>query len=101
MTPILADACRDADAVFFDGTLYDDEEMIRANEGTKTGRRMGHMPMTGEGSSVEAFRALTPKRKFFLHINNTNPAARHGSAARAGLAAAGWEIADDGMEIVL
>jgi pyrroloquinoline quinone biosynthesis protein B len=101
MTPELARACDGADAVFFDGTLYDDAEMIRTQEGTKTGRRMGHMPMTGEGSAVEAFAALNPKRKFFIHINNTNPAVRHGSAARETLAQAGWEIAEDGMELRL
>lgn len=101
MTDELAAACSAADAVFFDGTLYDDEEMIRTREGTKTGRRMGHMPMTGDGSAVEAFAALSPRRKFFIHINNTNPAVRRGSAARATLAAAGWEIAEDGMELHL
>ena len=101
MTAELAAACDGADAVFFDGTLYDDEEMIRSREGAKTGRRMGHMPMTGEGSAVEAFAPLSPKRKIFIHINNTNPAVRHGSAAREALARAGWDIAEDGMELHL
>jgi len=101
MTPALTAACANADAVFFDGTLYDDAEMIRTAQGTKTGRRMGHMPMTGEGSAVEVFAALAPKRKVFLHINNTNPAARRDSPERAHLAEAGWEIAEDGMEILL
>ncbi len=32
-----------AEAVFSDGTLYRDDEMIATNTGTKTGRRMGHM----------------------------------------------------------
>ncbi len=101
MTPELAAACSRADAVFFDGTLYDDDEMIRAGEGVKSGRRMGHMPMSGEGSALEAFASLSPRRKFFIHINNTNPAARRGSPQRAALAAAGWEIAEDGMELHL
>ncbi len=101
MTAELAAACDSADAVFFDGTLYDDDEMIRAGEGTKTGRRMGHMPMTGDGGVVGAFAPLAAKRKFFIHINNTNPAVRRGSAERAHLAAAGWEIAEDGMELHL
>lgn len=101
MTAELAAACADADAVFFDGTLYDDAEMIRTGEGSKTGRRMGHMPMTGDGSAVEAFAALNAKRKFFIHINNTNPVARRDAPERAQLAAAGWEIAEDGMELTL
>jgi len=101
MTQALASACEGADAVFFDGTLYTDDEMIRAGEGTKTGRRMGHMPMTGPGGAVEAFRNVRAGRKFFIHINNTNPALRYDSAERAALAAEGWAIAEDGMEISL
>lgn len=101
MTDSLAAACDGADAVFFDGTLYDDTEMIRTGQGMKTGRRMGHMSMTGAGSAVEAFAALNPRRKFFIHINNTNPAAREDSAERVALAAAGWEIAEDGRELML
>ncbi len=101
VTPALARAADGADAVFIDGTLFTDDEMIRAGEGAKTGRRMGHLPMTGEGGIVEAFRALSPRRKLFIHINNTNPAARRDSPARATLAEAGWEIAEDGMELCL
>jgi len=101
MTDALAAACDTADLVLFDGTLFVDDEMIVAGEGAKTGRRMGHLPMTGDGSTLEAFASLHPKRKAFIHINNTNPALRYDSAERAQLAAAGWEIAEDGMEIVL
>ena len=101
MTEALADACEGADAVFFDGTLFTDDEMIRSGEGTKTGRRMGHMPMTGPGGAVEAFGQIRAGRKFFIHINNTNPALRYDSAERAALAAEGWAIAEDGMEISL
>lgn len=101
MTEDLAAACDGADAVFFDGTLYRDDEMIAAGEGAKTGRRMGHMPMTGDGGAVEAFAGLAVKRKIFIHINNTNPAARTASAERRALAAQGWEIAEDGMEIAI
>ena len=101
MTEELAAACDGAEVVFFDGTLYRDDEMIAAGEGMKTGRRMGHMPMTGEGSTVEAFAGLNVKRKIFIHVNNTNPAARYDSDQRRALAAAGWEVAEDGMEIAL
>ena len=33
-----------ADVLFFDGTLFADDEMIANGLGDKTGRRMGHMP---------------------------------------------------------
>jgi hypothetical protein len=68
---------------------------------TKTGRRMGHMPMTGTGSTLEAFADIPVKRRIFVHINNTNPALLADSRERAMLAAAGWEVAEDGMEFCL
>jgi pyrroloquinoline quinone biosynthesis protein B len=36
-----------------------------------------------------------------VHINNTNPILVDGSPERARVEAAGWEVAFDGMEIVL
>lgn len=101
LTDDLASACRTADLVLIDGTLFTDDEMIAAGEGAKTGRRMGHLPMTGDGGVLEAFAGLAAKRKLFIHINNTNPVLRYDAPARQRLAAAGWEIAEDGMEIVL
>ena len=40
-------------------------------------------------------------RRIFIHINNTNPIRVAGSKERRRVEAAGWEIAEDGMEIVL
>jgi pyrroloquinoline quinone biosynthesis protein B len=40
-------------------------------------------------------------RRIFVHINNTNPILIDGSPERARVTAAGWEVAEDGMEIVL
>jgi pyrroloquinoline quinone biosynthesis protein B len=85
----------------FDGTLFTDDEMIRLGAGPKTGRRMGHMPMTGASSTLEAFTTIPVARQIFVHINNTNPALLADSPERAMLAAAGWEVAEDGMEFRL
>ena len=74
--------------------------MIRTGTGTKTGRRMGHMPIEGEGGSLAALAGLA-SRRIFVHINNTNPILVDGSPERARVEAAGWEVAEDGMEIVL
>jgi pyrroloquinoline quinone biosynthesis protein B len=101
MTDALRARLRSAACVMFDGTLFDDEEMIRLGAGPKTGRRMGHMPMTGPGGAVEAFADLGVGRRLFVHVNNTNPALLADSAERAQLAAAGWEVAEDGMELAL
>jgi pyrroloquinoline quinone biosynthesis protein B len=37
----------------------------------------------------------------FIHINNTNPVLLRDSPERRQAEAAGWEIAEDGLEIVL
>ena len=60
--------------VFFDGTLWRDDEMIRLGVGSKTGRRMGHMSMSGDDGTIAAFRDLGIGRRIFIHINNSNPA---------------------------
>src|SRR5665213_2350041 len=89
-----------ADAILFDGTLYTDDEMIRTGTGQKHGRRMGHMPIDGDGGTLAALAGL-PARKIFVHINNTNPILVDSSPERRKVEAAGWEVAEDGMEIVL
>lgn len=101
MTDALRARLAGAECVMFDGTLFTDDEMIRLGAGPKTGRRMGHMPMTGPGSTLEAFAAIPVARRIFVHVNNTNPALLADSPERAHLAAAGWEVAEDGMEIRL
>jgi len=89
-----------ADVVLFDGTLFRDDEMIATGAGTKTGRRMGHMPIDGAGGSLAALGGISARR-IYLHINNTNPILVDGSPERAYVEGKGWEIAEDGMEIVL
>jgi pyrroloquinoline quinone biosynthesis protein B len=89
-----------ADVVLFDGTLFRDDEMIANGTGAKTGRRMGHMPIDGPDGSLAAFDAVAARR-IYVHINNTNPILIDGSPERAQVERKGWEIAEDGMEIVL
>jgi len=100
VTPALRQRLSRADVILFDGTLFTDDEMIRTGTGTKAGRRMGHMPIDGEGGSLGALQGLLA-RKIFVHINNTNPILVDGSTERRRVEAAGWEVAEDGMEIVL
>ncbi len=90
-----------AAAILFDGTLYADDEMIAQGLSQKTGRRMGHVSMSGPHGSVAVLAGLEVGRRIFTHINNSNPALRRGSPERACIESAGWEIAHDGMEVVL
>jgi pyrroloquinoline quinone biosynthesis protein B len=108
---IIAPACADitpdvrrqlwpADAVFFDGTMFTDNEMIVAGLGQKTGRRMGHVPLSGPGGTLEGLADL-PGRRVLVHINNSNPILLRGSPERREVEAAGFEIGYDGMEVQL
>jgi pyrroloquinoline quinone biosynthesis protein B len=90
-----------SELVFFDGTLWRDDEMIRLGVGNKTGRRMGHISMSGDDGAIAAFRDLGVKRPIFIHINNSNPVLLDDSPERHAAEAAGWEIAYDGMEVRL
>ena len=97
----LAERLRGAPLVFFDGTLWQDDEMIANHVGTKTGARMGHMSNSGPDGTIAAFEKLDVARKVFVHINNTNPILVDGSAERRQAEAAGWEVGFDGMRIEL
>jgi len=87
--------------VFFDGTLWRDDEMIRMGVGDKTGRRMGHVSMSGAAGAIAALAGLDIRRRIFIHINNSNPVLLEDSSERREAEAAGWEIAFDGMEVRL
>jgi len=100
VTPALKRRLSGADVLLFDGTLMTDDEMIRTGTGAKTGRRMGHMPVDGPDGSLAALDGVAA-RKIFVHINNTNPLLIDGSPERARVEAAGWQVAWDGLEIVL
>lgn len=90
-----------AELLFFDGTTWTDDEMRRTGVGTKTSRRMGHMSISGAEGSIAALADVAIGRRVFVHINNTNPVLLADSAERAEAMAAGWEIAEDGLEIEL
>ena len=90
-----------ADAILFDGTVFTDDEMIRAGVGEKTGRRMGHLPIAGPDGSLGVLAGLPAARKIYVHINNTNPILIEGSPEWEEVNRAGVEIAYDGMEIEL
>jgi pyrroloquinoline quinone biosynthesis protein B len=87
--------------IFFDGTVWRDDELIAAGLGTKTGQGMGHIAMSGEGGAIESLAGLDIGRKVFLHINNSNPALLHHSAERKTAEQAGWQLPADGTEITL
>jgi pyrroloquinoline quinone biosynthesis protein B len=90
-----------APLIFFDGTVWRDDELIVAGLGNKTGQGMGHISMSGERGAIDTLAGLDIGRKVFLHINNSNPAWLPGSAERKAAEQAGWQIPSDGTEITL
>ena len=95
ITPAMRSAIDGADCVFFDGTFWSSDELIRLGLGTKRAEDMAHLPVVG---SLSAFKT---KRKIYIHINNTNPMLDRTSAELRQVEAAGWELAHDGMEFSL
>lgn len=101
MTPEITERIEGAEALFFDGTLYRDDEMVIEGLGSKTGLRMGHMPISGLGGSLEMLAGVNARRKIYVHMNNTNPVWRPDSSERQAVERSGVEIAFDGMEVLL
>ena len=94
----LVDRIGGADLLMFDGTLWDDDEMIRMGLGQKTGRRMGHMPVV---ETLDALRDLPVGQRVFVHMNNSNPLTDPASVQTREAEASGWQVGRDGMEITL
>jgi pyrroloquinoline quinone biosynthesis protein B len=90
-----------APLVFFDGTVWRDDELIAAGLGHKTGQAMGHIAMSGDTGAIASLAGLDIGRKIFLHINNSNPALLPASPERKIAERAGWQIPADGTEITL
>jgi pyrroloquinoline quinone biosynthesis protein B len=90
-----------APLVFFDGTVWRDDEMIAQGLSQKTGKAMGHIAMSGDDGAIAQLAGVAIDRRVFLHINNSNPALLSASAERKMAESAGWQIPADGTEIVL
>jgi pyrroloquinoline quinone biosynthesis protein B len=101
VTPELKQRLAGASLIFFDGTVWRDDELIAAGLGAKTGQAMGHIAMSGDNGAIAALADLGIDRKIFLHINNSNPALLHDSTERKCVERAGWQIPADGMELTL
>lgn len=98
VTDSLRDRIAGCDLLLFDGTVWEDDELRTADVGTKTGRRMGHLPISGPDGALTAWRDVPVGRRVFIHLNNTNPVLVAGSLQRRAVEDAGWGVAEDGME---
>ena len=101
ITPKLTDRLDGSAALFFDGTTYTDDEMVRLGLSQKTAWRMGHVSMSGKAGSMAMLAQPRIGKRVYIHINNTNPVLREDSPERAEVVRAGWDVGYDGMEIDL
>jgi pyrroloquinoline quinone biosynthesis protein B len=90
---------RGADALFFDGTFWTEDELVARGLGRAYARDMAHVPVGGAGGSLERLAGGGAMRRIYTHVNNTNPMLRAGSPERAAVERASWEIAYDGLEV--
>jgi pyrroloquinoline quinone biosynthesis protein B len=101
--PYLEDALiqrlNSCDIIFFDGTFWSDDELIRVQGGSgQTATQMSHIPVENILAKLAGVRH---PRKIFLHINNTNPILDEASPQYRQVRDAGWEIAEDGWQFDL
>jgi pyrroloquinoline quinone biosynthesis protein B len=101
ITPSVREELEAAAAVFFDGTFWSSDELSTPGFLPKSAEDLAHWPVGGPKGSLAMLSKIRASRRTFIHINNTNPMLREDSTERAIVKAAGWEVAWDGMELVL
>ena len=97
----LAEQVRGVSCLFFDGTFWQNDELVRLGLSGKTAEALAHVPISGPGGSLGALPQLPVLERVYVHINNTNPILKYGSPERALVDAQGITIAEDGMEMRL
>lgn len=97
----LRQAIDGADCLLFDGTFWSSDELVRLGLSTKRAEDMAHLPIGGPTGSLARLSGLAAHRKLYTHVNNTNPILPEDSPERRALAEAGWEVAEDGLEVLL
>jgi len=97
----LLEQLESTDVLFFDGTFWSDDELIRVRGGGQTAREMGHVPVSSQDGSLNSLAALRRPRKIFLHVNNTNPILNEAGPEFRAVREAGWEVAEDGWQFEL
>jgi pyrroloquinoline quinone biosynthesis protein B len=94
-------AARLAAIAFFDGSFWSDDELDGVGV-EKSARALGHAPIGGADGTLAALSGLPPGgRRFFAHLNNTNPLLDPRSEPARELARSGLELAEDGLEFRL
>jgi pyrroloquinoline quinone biosynthesis protein B len=89
------------DVLLLDGTFWSSDELARPGLSKARAEDMAHLPIGDPAGSLESSARLGVRRRIYTHINNTNPILVASSPERHAVTAAGWEVASDGMDLVL
>ncbi len=92
---------RACDAILVDGTFWSNTELSDTHAGTPLARSIGHIPMSGEGGTLELLSGLKIPHKVFVHLNNTNPVLDPRGTEHRAVIDAGWQIGHDGWQLTL
>ncbi|HEY6582653.1 MAG TPA: pyrroloquinoline quinone biosynthesis protein PqqB [Rubrobacter sp.] len=99
LTASVREQLQDCSCLLFDGTCWQDDELVRLGIAKKTSRDMGHLPISGSDGSLKPLAPLPIERKIYIHINNTNPILIEDSPERRTVEEHGFEVAADGLEL--
>jgi pyrroloquinoline quinone biosynthesis protein B len=98
---VVLDRLHRADAVLFDGTFWDDDELRTLGVSERTARAIGHVPIAGPDGSLGRLASLPARTRVYTHINNTNPILLEDSPERRQVRDARVEVGADGMRFTL
>ncbi|HEX6432997.1 MAG TPA: pyrroloquinoline quinone biosynthesis protein PqqB [Gemmatimonadales bacterium] len=101
LTEPLLEQLSSVDLLFFDGTFWQDDELIALGIGDRSARAMDHLPVSGVGGSLMQLAELAVPHKIYTHINNTNPILMEDSPERAAVEQAGLMVGRDGMSFMV
>jgi pyrroloquinoline quinone biosynthesis protein B len=99
LTPQVSEQLEDCACLLFDGTCWQDDELISLGLAAKTAREMGHLPISGPDGSLKRLSSLPIERRIYVHINNTNPILLEDSDERRTVEEHGLEVGVDSWEI--
>ncbi len=99
LSPALRARLAEADVLLFDGTFWANDEPSTVGISARTAREMDHLPIAGEGGSLEHLKTLPCRHRVYTHINNTNPILLEHSFEHAAVVEAGITVGYDGLHI--
>jgi pyrroloquinoline quinone biosynthesis protein B len=97
---VLLAAIAQADVALLDGSFYSDDELRAGGLMDKCARDLGHLPVGDSDGTLDRLEGVRT-RVIFTHLNNSNPMLDSTSEAAQRVGERGFEIAYDGLEVVL